>query len=516
MNQDLALISKIRTAAISLVSLSADVTFYRAAGADVEIYASTPANWQLSESGAIVEVGGPLPEALKTSPAGSRFSQVNASVSGKNISIGNVTIGGITASSVIYKNGSVFRSGMVNGKFYVNNEVVELPDPRERLHIGLPEALACDVDIEAEYFGSIDIPIALSGKLTGHVSSQVRLFLGDQTALTSASLDASMGAEINASAITAAGRVKLNAEMSDSKLTTGQVRGEEVIVKATMGGRIETRNLLANGDINLHADGSASRVDCEHISAVTATTKAEMGGRISGKNIGARTSLNIRSEGSDSLVRFIEAVCTAVEMKTTMSGLIKVEQVNAKRLDAKADMSARIVVLKGSAESGKASADMSARIELSGDFAALVCKRSMRGVVNVVDQKGTPQERFSNAAKRGFNRDLWGNPHAAAIALAMAGSMATVMQNGLAEALEDETFITVVCQAIEPAFADSTVDAIIRKCGYLFAAQVTLDDLANQELVGKAFQSKDLLEAFQQAIQLFLQTVFNKAKTFTA
>ncbi|MBU6452832.1 MAG: hypothetical protein KGS72_13685 [Cyanobacteria bacterium REEB67] len=514
MNQDLALISKIRTSAISLVCFSADVMFYRAAGDDVEIYASTPANWQVSESGAIVEVGGPFPEALKKSGAGSSFSQVNYSVSGNigDISIGNITIGGITTSSVIHKSGAVFRSGMVNGKFYVNNEVVELPNPREKLHIGLPETLACDVDIEAEYFGHINIPVTLNGKLTGRLSSQVRFFMVDQTALTSARLDASMGAEINASAITAAGRVKLSAGMSDSKLTTGQVRGEEVILKATMGGCIETSNLHAKGNIDLRAEGSDSRVDCEHVSAVTATTKTAMGGRIRGKNIGARTSLIIRSEGSDSLVRFVEAVCTAVELKTTMSGLIKVEQVNAKKLDAKADMSARIVVEKGSAESGKASADMSAEIDMKGEFAALSCKRSMGGVVKIVVDKGTPQERFSNAAKRGFNRDLWGNPHAAAIALAMA----IVMQNGLAEALEDETFIAVVCKAIEPAFADGAVDVSIRKCGDLFAAQVTLDELANQELVGKAFQSKELLESFQQAIQLFLQTVFSKAEALTA
>ena len=457
----------------------------------------------MSPEGAIVEVGGPLAEALQNSRNSTNgLRGINA---GGNVYISKVSsFGGLTQT---------FRSGMFNGVFYVNNEIVAIPEVREQLRISIPAGRICDVEIDAEYFGQIDIQTTLHAKLNVSVSSSVKLSLWDQPNLTAARLMASMGAAITGNQLTATGgRVKLNADMDDSKLTFGKVTADSIKIGASCGGQVTTDNLRGTTTVDLEAGMSDSRIDCGHVSGVVVTTKTDLGGRIKGKNVSARDTLKLGADGSGSLNSFIEACAETIDADADMSGAIQLETSNSKRLRAAADMSGRITIDKGSAMSGKARADMSGRVKLTGDFGRLSKKRDMGGEVLLTADKGDAGVRFSNAAKRGYNRTLWGNQHATAVSLAIAAAMAPMMKDGMAEALADDTFVELVCSAMEPSYADAAVDAAIRKCGTLFAEQVPTEELQDTAKVQAAFAQPAVLAAFGEAAQAFLTTTFSKAQ----
>jgi len=122
--------------------------------------------------------------------------------------------------------------------------------------------------------------------------------------------------------------------------------------------------------------------------------------------------------------------------------------------------------------------------------------------------------RRKRSDKRHFNRDLWGDVYATTIAIAMAASIAPAMQQGMAEALADENFVSIMCKAMHPTFRDAEVIAGLQACGVAFSEALGgKENLNSPELVSAAIQQPAVLELYGKTFQLFLVRAIEHAKS---
>lgn len=535
-------------AAINLTTVCADVEIRIGEGEFIDISAQTPSFWKVGADGSITEVGGPVAEALKAHGSGNAGGNTIRSIN-------------FIGSTVVSSSTSMSGSGWVNGDFVVNGKKVEVPDPREQLVIYVPLGFAGDILIDAQYFGTLSIAAELKGRLKALVSSRVQLTTGDQKSLKGASLKASMGARIVAGEIDAhgggvdisaemsgssvtvgvlrsaegslkassggvvesgnlhvKGELTIKAEMSGSRIHTGTVRAADVTAKAESGGKVVGKNVKSKGPVQLKSSMSGSRITLEHVSATEVFTKAESGGKITGKNLGVKEGVVVKADMSGSEVNFEDVWAQALQADAGMGGSLDLGNADVITLNSKSGMSSTVKIRQGSAESGRAQADMSARISLSGDFGAIQRKESMSGRVSIDVNRGDGSDRFLRASKRGFNRDVWDEPYTGILALAMGASMGPALQQGMAEALGDEAFVSAVCKAIAATYRESSVLEALRKVataleGVLGPVENLGDD---PQVVAQAIGSPSVAEPYGAAFQLFLTTAFKKAESFVS
>jgi|GEM_PF-6598937 len=485
--QETTIVGSLGASIASLIirTVSADVFIRQGEGSVVEISAQTPSFWKVSEDGTVTEIGGNVADALNTR---AKFSI------GRNIS---------------------FSSSWIDGVLHINNRKVDVPKPLEQLVIYLPVGFAGEVDIEAEYLGAISVEAALAGKVKARVSSRASLNLVDQNGIKGANLGASLGASINAGTLYAGdGRVKISADLSSS-VTTGAVMSGDYSAKTSTGAKLTGKGVRASGDVDLVSELSGSRIDLGSVSGANVSAAGSTSGRIVAKTFAGRELVSIETN-TEALVEVGEAWANELLLEADMSGEIEIANADSNTFRAEAGMSGTVTVANGSAESGKAKADMSGRVRLTGDFAALKVKQDMGGKVTIAaatSVDGAVTDRFLRAAKRHFNRDLWGDVYAATIALSFGASIGPAMQQGMADVLSYPSFVNVVCNALQPTFRDADVISALKACGVAFSEALGgRENLNNPELVTAAIQQPAVLELYGKTFQFFLQRVMEHAQ----
>ncbi|MBS1990069.1 MAG: hypothetical protein JSS83_06095 [Cyanobacteria bacterium SZAS LIN-3] len=472
--------ANVNPSTVSIRSVCADIAIRQGEGPNLEVSPQTPGFWKITGDGSITEIGGPVAEALNEKPSGNRMVS--------------------------------FSSGWVDGVFYVNNRKVDVPDPREQLVVYLPAGFTGNLEIEAEYFGAISIEAALAGKVKARVSSRVSLEIVDQKTLAGAKFVASTGGSIRAGVLVSVeGKVKVEVS-TGSVITVGDIRCAELSASAGTGGKVNGKNVRCTGDVDLEASTGGSRVEFANVSGASVRNAASTGGRVVGKLVSGRRSVDLEASTS-STVHLADVWTPALDLEASTSGSINLDNADVFALNARASMSSEITVGKGSAEQGKANASMSGVIELNGEFGSVDRKESMSGKVRIKSVVGDAGDRFVRAARRHYNTDLADDVFASSIALIIVASMAPGLQQGMAEALADETFVSLVCKAMRPTLRDPAFLTAIRACGAAFGEAVgAVENLSDQALVLAAFQTPAVSGLFGPAFQIFLQHAMEHAQ----
>jgi hypothetical protein len=488
MNNNLPLVALIENCAVlSISSYSADVVVLSGGGDKVAVHAGTPDIWALKEeSGCHVlsDVGGPIATALKVKEVWGD-SKISVNIS----------------------------SGWIDGVLYINNRPVVLPEQLEQVVIYLPSNWGGELIVDGHYVGSYQIEAALHGKLKVSLhSSRTNLHSCAQEFLSELELTANIGAVMEIGNIRArGGSVQFTTVNSGSLIKTGRIHAKTLEASAGVGSKIHTGRIRCARHVELEASVGGSIIEVGHVKAGGIYVKAGVGATVKGSNLAALNKLKLTSGTSESLVSFVEAMAFEAELEASVSGAVDLGVLDCTKLNAKASVSGRIKVAGGSCTEGYGEASISGRVEMTGDFQKFQCKESIGGRVQVTQRLGTAGERFLAAGKRGFPRELWDDSHALLLAVAMAGVLAPALEENLSEALADNGFVTLVCQALPLAYQDAEFVDKARHCGAVLASKLSVDELAEAALMHEAMKVPEMQAAYIAAFQRLLAVVVEKA-----
>lgn len=347
------------------------------------------------------------------------------------------------------------RSG---GRITINYVAFQRPpiDEMAQVIIELPKDWQGRLDVEARLFALVDVDaIGQSGCV---LSSSLNYTDGERAQIIVGKLRARKCVEVTAS-------------------LSGEIAGESVVV--------------GKGALDLSASLSG-RIGLQSMSAKTLTVTGSQGGSVIARQ---------------------QSFARRLAVRASQSGAVTFHNIDTGTIEANGSMSGSVSIA-GSAGSGSASASMSATVKLRGVFYSISRSESMSGRVSVVQEPGTPGERFTRAIMRNLPVELEDDR----IALGLLASFGQMLAIGLAqscgpEAPENAEMQRVVDLSIPAALADATVIAALSAASQAITANGgTFESLADSERSAAIMALPAVRDAYGQAFTTFATTTFSAAE----